>query len=125
MIFSCHSLKNYYSRYSLCFSLHLTNDKNDGWIYSFFLFSILSVIIYVTICFLYYKISSIILKSGKILSKENKERRIQRFLKANVLIIVSNLMTWIPISIFGINQFFFAKIFLIFFLIFIRNYGCI
>lgn len=87
------------SRYSLCFSLHLTNEDNDFWLIYFIYFSIIPFVISITVIFLYILLMRRIHRqSAYFLKKEISQRFILILWKAS-MIILSNIITWIPIVI--------------------------
>lgn len=85
------------SRYPLCFSLHVTNQKTDGWIYSFLIFSIIPMIIIIIIIIFYVKIFRCILKSCSILSKEITINRLLKVFINALLVVTTNILTWTPV----------------------------
>lgn len=101
--------ENYSSRFPLCFSLHLTNEKKSGWFYSFLLYSILPIFIIFIILYLYMQIFKEIHISSQILSRKEAIQRISSVLIIALLIVTTNIITWIPIFFLS-KQFYFRKI---------------
>lgn len=89
------------SRYSLCFSLHLTNTKSDDWLIYFVYFSIIPFLISAAIIFLYALILKKIKQESAYFLKEEFSRRYFLLLFKASLIISSNFLTWTPIVICG------------------------
>lgn len=95
--------KNYSSRYPLCFSLHLTNENLEGWLYSFCLFSIFPIIIISIILYFYLKIFKEVQSSIKILSRRDAIKRISSILISALSVVTTNIVVWLPILLLSLT----------------------
>ncbi|KAJ8026620.1 hypothetical protein HOLleu_31509 [Holothuria leucospilota] len=97
---------NYYGRSSVCLALPLTAERPSGWAYSFILFIILNLILFIVITACYTIIFIIARRSKKFstsLSKSDrqlKEEQLQIAVKVSFLVI-SDFVCWMPIIIMG------------------------
>lgn len=88
-------------KYSLCFSIHLTNEETNDWFIHLINFSILPILISIIIIFLYSRILITIRKNSMIFSKLRNNQFMLLLWKVS-LIILSNLVTWLPIAFIGV-----------------------
>ncbi|KAJ8026623.1 hypothetical protein HOLleu_31513 [Holothuria leucospilota] len=97
---------NYYGRSSVCLALPITSDRPSGWVYSFVLFIILSLLLCTVIVTCYTIIFIIARRSTKFstsVSKSDeqmKQEQLQIALKVSLL-VASDLACWMPIIIMG------------------------
>lgn len=84
----------------MCFSLHITPEKVNGWQYSFANFSIFNSIHLSILLYFYIAMLKIIYKS-RLINKEQYKFRMQKMLKISFIIILTNLICFQPISILG------------------------
>lgn len=89
----------------MCFSLHLTDEKASGYLYSFIIFSLISLIVNISITFLYYMIVRKVTKSKKLLKNTELNNRSCKLKKSVSIILFTNLICGFPISIIGIKNF--------------------
>lgn len=94
----------------MCFSSYLIMNKNKNRIYSLMIFSVIPIVAYTIIIFLYAKIAIVIHKSSQILTKESKAKRLKSFSKVTFITLVSFTLTWIPLSFIGSCFFFFFNL---------------
>ena len=92
----------YYSRSSVCLSLHITNDSPAGWQYSVAVFHGLNFLCFLFIFFAYSYIY-IELKRNESLGKTQKQKRSAEAALARklFLVVATDFMCWVPINIMG------------------------
>lgn len=83
--------------YSLCFSIHLTNEETGDWFIHLINFSILPILVSLIIIFLYFRILNTIKKNSMLFSKLRNDQFMLLMRKAS-LILLSNVISWLPIA---------------------------
>ena len=93
----------FYSRSSVCVSLHITQEATPGWEYSVAVFHGLNFFTFIFIFVAYSYMYSVIRGLESAASAQQKKREMTAARKMT-LIVVTDFMCWVPINIMGKNN---------------------
>lgn len=91
--------QDYFSSVNICFKLFIRSSKDEGWIYSLSVFTAPNLLIIIFIMFFYSMIIWKVHQRDDLL--KNKINSKNKVSKSIYLIIITNILCWIPISILG------------------------
>ncbi|KAJ8026517.1 hypothetical protein HOLleu_31366 [Holothuria leucospilota] len=100
----------YYGRSSVCLALPITAQRLDGWYFSFFVFIVLTLFLFLIIAFCYTSIFIVARQSSKefrnnaIFDTQQKEEQLQMALKVAFL-VGTDFVCWVPIIFMGFLSF--------------------
>ncbi|KAJ8026627.1 hypothetical protein HOLleu_31517 [Holothuria leucospilota] len=100
----------YYGRSSVCLALPITAQRLDGWYFSFFVFIVLTLVLFLIIVFCYISIFIVARRSSKasrnavISNTQQKEEQLQMALKVAFL-VGTDFVCWVPIIFMGFLSF--------------------
>lgn len=85
----------------MCFSLHITTEKVNGWKYSFGNFSIFYLIQIFVLIYFYICMIRVIFKS-RLINRGQFKKRIHNIVKTSLIIVLTNMICFLPISLLGL-----------------------
>ena len=90
----------FYARSPTCVSLHITNEEYPGWEYSFGLFTVFNLCVFMAVGIMYGWMYAKIKQTGKFLGQNTRRTEITVARKM-AAVIVTDLCCWIPVSVLG------------------------
>ncbi|XP_070537539.1 G-protein coupled receptor GRL101-like [Ptychodera flava] len=94
---------NFYSRSPVCLSLHLTNEKTPGWIYSVVIFIFLNFLSFIAISIMYLAMYLSIRRTNLAtgVQLQQRARETAAIAKRMSLIVLTDFFCWVPIAVMG------------------------
>uniref|UniRef100_T1KE57 G-protein coupled receptors family 1 profile domain-containing protein n=1 Tax=Tetranychus urticae TaxID=32264 RepID=T1KE57_TETUR len=92
---------NFYGRSGVCLSLHITNQRPNGWEYSVFVFLVLNFISFTTIAIAYIWMFTVA-KNTRSALKSSDIRLSSTMAKRIMLIVMTDFWCWMPIIALGV-----------------------
>ncbi|OWA49972.1 G-protein coupled receptor GRL101 [Hypsibius exemplaris] len=94
---------NFYGRSGVCLALHITPHRFPGWEYSVFIFLALNMLACILIILSYCIMYAVALRTGKAVHPSpQKNRKEARLARRMIVIILTNLGCYLPISIMSL-----------------------
>jgi relaxin family peptide receptor 2 len=98
-----HYFDNFYGRSGVCLALHITPQRFPGWEYSIFIFLALNMLACILIILSYCAMYAVALKTGKAVQPSpQKNRKESRLARRMIVIILTNLACYLPISVMSL-----------------------